>query len=112
MKRAPKSLKAQVGPWKSSRMYAVLSTGTTFGVKGYASQMMLIRSASGISPSTYGFAMLNAMSLNDGSGFLLMNELSSFGKLTGMYKPPVAGFIPPITAVLKSVFTLESLVSV
>ena len=56
--------------------------------------------------------MLKAISLNDGSGFFSINDFSNFGKLVGIYKPPVALFIPLITAVLKSTFAELSLVSV
>ena len=52
IKRAPKSLNAHVGPWKSSRTYEFGSRPETFAGKGYASFMSFLRSFSGISPST------------------------------------------------------------
>ena len=74
--------------------------------------MIPIKSSSGISFSQYGFAILKATSLKEGSGFLFINDFSSGGYSTGMYKPPVKEFIPFTTASLKLTFTEESLVSV
>ena len=74
--------------------------------------MMDSKSVSGISPSTYGFAISKAISRNEGSGVRFMYEASSFGNEVGMYSPPVTGFIPLRTAVLKFALIFLSRVSV
>ena len=74
--------------------------------------MIACKSLSGISPSTKGFAISKAMSRNEGSGVLFMKLDGNLGNEVGMYKPPVFSFMPLITAVLRSVFTDLSRVSV
>ena len=71
-----------------------------------------IGKADGFAVFVDGFAILKATSLKEGSGFLFINDFSSGGYSTGMYKPPVKEFIPFTTASLKLTFTEESLVSV
>src|SRR5579859_538140 len=97
MKRAPKSLKARVGPWNSSKMCKAGEREISFTGKLMASLTTCHRISPGNSGPAKGLTTRKQTSVNG----KLRNSSSSCGERraisTGMYRPP-SGARPRRTA--------------
>src|SRR5215472_18583599 len=102
IKRAPKSLKARVGPWKSSSMWSAGESETSFTGKLIASATICQSTSSGTSGVANGFTTRKQTSVkgrrrNSSSSSAVCRAISA-----GMYKPP-SGARPRKTAPRKEV---------